>query len=75
MKHTWVMLQYTPLEITKAYDGTLLVEATEAASELSIEQSLMGCWFCHTALTAENVDDVCPIEGHFEGNLDMPPID
>lgn len=61
-KHQWVSMQYTPLEIEQQPDGTLEVSATEVAIELSEEQALMGCWHCHTPLTAESYETECVAE-------------
>jgi len=57
--HMWVSLQYTPLEVTKNDDGTLKVEATEAAIEAAVSGSIFSCWFCHTLLATHTFETEC----------------
>lgn len=59
-KHVWVVMQVTPLDVETQEDGSLTVTATEAAIEIAVDDSMMGCWFCHAPLTAENAQDECP---------------
>lgn len=65
-QHTWVSMQYTPIEATPMPDGTLKIEATEAAIELSVEDALMGCWFCHIPLSVESFDTPCTPDSNLE---------
>jgi len=65
-EHMWVSMQYTPLEITPMPDGTLKIEATEEAIEVSVEDALMGCWFCHTPLGVESYSTMCTPDSNLE---------
>lgn len=64
--HVWVMLTYTPLEITQQPDGSLHVEATEAAIEAAADEGKMGCWFCFTPLQVETFNTECSFDHEHE---------
>lgn len=58
--HQWVQMSYVPIEIeVDEATHTLGVFATTMAIDVSQEQSLDGCWFCHTPLTYEAFHDKC----------------
>lgn len=69
--HTWVAMSYTPITVELAYDGSLTTYTNEAADEIARDESLLGCWFCHTPLTVENFGTEC-ISGFSPDRLDMP---
>jgi hypothetical protein len=59
-KHQWVEIKYTPIEPEVADDGeTIHVFATEGAIEAAENDTAHGCWFCHEALTVDNINDAC----------------
>lgn len=60
LKHMWVSMQYTPLQVEKGDDGNLSVYASDDALQVSDEEAKMGCWFCHTPLSTETFDTQCP---------------
>lgn len=60
--HTWVSLQYAPIDVELTTEGNLNVFVSEGAADLSEQEAMMGCWFCHTPLTVESYGSTCEVE-------------
>lgn len=59
MKHVWVAMSYTPIEVELLEDGTLHTFTTELGDEVAREQSLLGCFHCIIPLATETFDTEC----------------
>lgn len=70
--HMWVSMQYTPLDVERTDNGTIIVTAAEAAISTAEEDAMMGCWFCHTPLTSESFDTECIPEAMPKNNSTEP---
>lgn len=71
--HMWVSMQYTPIHVDEMPDGSISVSADLSAIQVSEEEALMGCWFCHAPLSPETYHTSCGLRGNIDGNLDSPP--
>lgn len=59
-RHQWVELKFTPIEVTLESDGSITVEATEAALEIAHDEAKHGCWHCGAPLEVASLDEECP---------------
>lgn len=59
VKHAWVALSYTPIEIDVLEDGTLHTFTSEHGDDLAREGAALVCFLCGETLTAENHDTDC----------------
>ena len=66
-KHSWVSLQFNPVNVELQEDGSLTVSENVEAKELAQDQAMLGCWFCHIPLGVATFDSVCyPDEANSE---------
>jgi len=61
-QHTWVTMSWSPIMVEPQPDGSLSVFVADDQAEAATEQSLEGCWFCHTPLTPESFYTECEAE-------------
>lgn len=57
--HTWVKIQYMPVHVEQADNGTLIVSGTDTAIESADDQAQYGCWFCDTVLDTDTFHTEC----------------
>jgi len=69
-EHMWVAIQYTPIEIDEAEDGTLHTFTREGADELAREESAIGCYICGTPLNTNTYKGECAGQNILAGDLD-----
>ena len=71
--HVWVQMTYVPI-IVEANGPNLDTYVEDIAADAAAEQSLLGCWFCHTPLTIEAFETECPkiTSGNVSSSLDSP---
>lgn len=69
MKHMWVAMQYTPIEVEVQTDGSLHTFTGELADEIAREDSILVCFHCGETLTTQNHEEECP------GKLEPKNID
>jgi len=63
MKHVWVALQYSVIDVElNGETGKLDWSVSEASDELAKEESVVGCWMCEVPLDHDTYNTECPGE-------------
>lgn len=57
--HTWVSLQFNPVNVEEDGEGGLTVSENKEAKELAQDQAMLGCWFCHVPLEVASFGTLC----------------
>lgn len=68
--HSWVSIQYSPVEAELETDGSLTVTESIEADEIAKDDAALGCWFCHTPLTTQSFGTECIPEVTPQNNAD-----
>lgn len=58
-KHVWVELRYMPVEPVANPDGSVDIMVREGHQKLAESEAKVGCWFCNTPVSSDNVDEEC----------------
>ncbi|AVR56962.1 hypothetical protein PBI_TRISCUIT_90 [Microbacterium phage Triscuit] len=58
-EHFWVELKYVPVTVEEQEDESLSIFASEEALEASDDETVYGCWFCHTPLNTDTFPTEC----------------
>jgi hypothetical protein len=58
--HFWVELKYVPVTVEeREEDGSLDIYASEEGLDVSADEAVYGCWFCHTPLNTSTFPTEC----------------